>query len=107
MFDKAYLLEQIELAFSQFQLDELAVWENINAPKIMDFELEADKLLRDGGTKNKDIKLIMKTSKIVQELIDNKLEEKFSDCKLRSDFFISSSFIEIWNKNIVKQSATD
>ena len=58
IFDKAYRLLIVDHAFSQFHVSDLSFWEKMSMPKFMDFELEAHKLLKDGGTKNKPFKVI-------------------------------------------------
>lgn len=39
----------------------------LKIPKLMDFEIEAWKLLRDGGTKNKPFKVIQDASRVIRD----------------------------------------
>ena len=67
----------------------------------MDFEIEAWKLLRDGGTKNKPFKVIQDASKVIRDQIDSQLEKNYLEKKIDSDFFISSHiFREVWSNCI-------
>mmetsp|Transcript_31058 Transcript_31058/g.47446 ORF Transcript_31058/g.47446 Transcript_31058/m.47446 type:complete len:131 (+) Transcript_31058:250-642(+) len=77
-------------------------------PELFDFEVEAQTLLKDGGIKNKSVKVIQEASKIIREKIDNELEHVFSSHKLLSDFFIGSPVMQrIWMDIIVKDFDTD
>lgn len=46
-------------------------------PELLEFEKEAEKLLTDGGIKNKSVNVIKETSKVIRDKIDNKLEVIF------------------------------
>ena len=59
-------------------------------PQLFDFEIEAQKLLRDGGIKNKNQAEIQQTSQVIKDKIDNQLELVFQRYHLMPDFFISS-----------------
>jgi hypothetical protein len=71
----------------------------MSTPKFMDFEFEAHKLLKDGGTKNKPFKFINEIQSTMRVQIDSQLEQVFTDCKLVPNFFITSSLMDnIWTK---------
>ena len=73
-------------------------------PKLFDFEIEAQTLLKDGGIKNKSVKTIYETSKVVTDKIDNLLEQVYLSHSLLPDFFIcSKSFQIIWNDSIISE----
>ena len=73
--------------------------EKMQLPKLFDFEIEAQILLKDGGIKNKPFKMIQEASNIIKEKIDNELESVFYNQRLTPDFFIGSKiFQEIYNE---------
>lgn len=70
LFDKAYLLQQVEVAFSHQAVGELSIWEAMAVPTLMDFEKEAEKLLQDGGTRNlasKDLAVIQRIQEVIAQ----------------------------------------
>jgi len=78
-------------------------FEKMQLPQLYDFEIEAQILLKDGGIKNKPVKVIQETSKIIREKIDKELKAIFSSHKLLPDFFIGSPFFQkIWMDTIIK-----
>jgi len=71
-------------------------------PEMMEFELSAEKLLQGGGIKNKSVKVIQETSKLISERIDSKLESVIMNSKINPDFFISSKIMrDIWISKII------
>lgn len=71
IFDKAYQLQLIEHCFLHKTMDDVSYYTKLKIPKLMDFEIEAWKLLRDGGTKNKPFKVIQDASKVIRDQIDS------------------------------------
>lgn len=47
-------------------------------PTLRDFEKEAEKLLKDGGTRNKDFSVISAIQKVIDHQIDTHLENLFT-----------------------------
>lgn len=48
-------------------MEDMFQFTKLKIPKLMDFEIEAEKLLKDGGTKNKAFKVIQDASKIIRD----------------------------------------
>ena len=77
-------------------------------PEMMEFEQSAEKLLSGGGIKNKSVKVIQETSKLISERIDSKLERVIMGSKIKPDLFISSKILrDIWNDKIINLNPTD
>lgn len=97
IFDKVYQLQLSSHCFAHESAYNLLEQFKLKIPELMEFEKEADKLLENGGIKNKQFKVIQETSRIVREKIDNKLEVIFDRNPVTFDFFIQSPLLkDLW-----------
>lgn len=80
--------------------------EELQLPKLKNFEQDAQILLTGGGIKNKPVKIITDVSKVIREKIDDQLEDMFMTCDLMPTFFMTNkNLIDIWSNSIVADNS--
>ena len=92
-------------AFGNVNKTNLVEIQKMKLPELMEFEIEAQKLLNGGGIKNKQVAMIRETSRVIRDKIDDVLERIFIENAITPEFFITSnSFCSIWKNNISKNN---